>query len=73
MNPLPYQWGRDGSGVIISPPSRSSDLIFDAVAFKFAMVGRGTNASEQGAAKFLLVAFKAHRSVALPTRVGCEM
>ena len=55
---------------MISPPSRSRDLIFDAVAFKFTMVGRGTNASEQGALKFVLVAFKAHRSAALPTRVG---
>ena len=58
---------------MISPPSRSRDLIFDAVAFKFTMVGRGTNASEQGAIKFLLVAFKAHRSVSLPTRVGWAM
>ena len=48
MTPLPSQWDRDGGGVVISPPSRSRDLIFDAVSTKPTMAGRGSNARGLG-------------------------
>ena len=74
MIPLPWQGDRDGSEIMIPLPYQwGRDLIFDAFAFKPTMVGRGTKASEQGAIKFLPIARMARRSVALPTRVSCEM
>ena len=57
---------------MISPPLRPRELIFDAVAINPTMPGRGTNARGHGGG-ILIRRLNAHRSVALPTRVGWEM
>ena len=55
MIPPPWQGDRDGSEIMIPPPPYRWDLIFDAVAFKFTMGGRGNQAREQwGPIKCLL-------------------
>ena len=67
MIPLPTKRGRDGGEIMIPLPSRSRDLIFSAVDVMRTLRGRiGFSASALGD-QLPSVAFKARRSVALPT------